>query len=789
MWAQQKEDRANKNELLPRQKKFIDSLFITAGGECTFDYEQMLSRNKAPYIKLKKQGDAEGEHRYLSIEKIDFSNNNLKGRLPENTIWQPGYEDRERFTFNKRQDIFFSYNSIESIPNQYFYVATLENYFGHVRLDHNKLKSVNWMSRRDMCGEGYQSLYMGSDALELQNNDITDISREQFATHGNDFFAIANQASLMRIDNNRFNMKNLIQFVDLVTEITKYYNFRRPGNPDFVFDYLPQKPIGGVATETTLNNGESHTLNYNGSHTDNIYTWQLNGKDVPLSNKTNYNFNVTDKTAGVWRCKITNPKLPDATLYTFDQAVWLSKTGNNPVTDITLSADKIRPGHPEGAIIGDFNATDPDGDEVYFRLIDGEADNGSFFMVDGRTLITTEEVFPYEFKTEYTIVVQAYDVYGATFNKTITLTKGEPTTQPMPKNILLSDNNIEENLVDVIGELNAVGVDGYTFSLPDNKDNSNFVIEGNNIKPAHKLDFEIKNLYQIRVVATKADNSLSKDFTIKVTNTNDNPSDIVLTSNTVVKDNIPGSVIGYLVAVDQDSADKNFTFETNSSDFVIEGNLLKSGKTFSETGTATLTIKVTDPHKATKEKNFTIRITDNGTVQENTAPTAIGLNNFIVKNDWTDGTQVSLLFLKDIDGDQGLFTLDSGDDSDYFKIDGDKLLVNNKLGDKTVYTISVTATDGEHSITAKINLYVPVIVNGIEQISDQQVKTAPNPVSGTLYLEYEGTGTLSFYNISGVLIKSVPLRDSVDCSDLNNGIYVVKAIIDNKTSVFKILKQ
>jgi hypothetical protein len=147
--------------------------------------------------------------------------------------------------------------------------------------------------------------------------------------------------------------------------------------------------------------------------------------------------------------------------------------------------------------------------------------------------------------------------------------------------------------------------------------------------------------------------------------------------------------------------------------------------------------------------------------------------------------------MKDIDGDQGEFSIEDGDDSEYFTVEGCKLLLNKELGDKTVYAITIIASDGDATYSEEFSFYIPVVVNGIDNINAKDiVRATPNPVSTNLYLEYEGDrGIVKFYNTSGALVKAEVISDVVDCTDLDTGLYVVKATVDNKTTTFKIIKQ
>ena len=86
----------------------------------------------------------------------------------------------------------------------------------------------------------------------------------------------------------------------------------------------------------------------------------------------------------------------------------------------------ISENQPVGTIVGEFNATDPDEDEISYFLVSGEGDGGnSFFTLDANGTLKTATTFDYESNASaYSIRVQAKDEFNATVegNFTVTLT-------------------------------------------------------------------------------------------------------------------------------------------------------------------------------------------------------------------------------------------------------------------------------------------------------------------------------------------------------------------------------
>ena len=95
-------------------------------------------------------------------------------------------------------------------------------------------------------------------------------------------------------------------------------------------------------------------------------------------------------------------------VYTFDLSDY---TPNQAPTDLNSPAVlTIAENQPVGTIVGEFNATDPDGDAVTYHLVSGEGDDhNSLFDLNASTgALTTMVVFDYENNaTSYSIRVQS----------------------------------------------------------------------------------------------------------------------------------------------------------------------------------------------------------------------------------------------------------------------------------------------------------------------------------------------------------------------------------------------
>ena len=85
------------------------------------------------------------------------------------------------------------------------------------------------------------------------------------------------------------------------------------------------------------------------------------------------------------------------------------------VGDLNISENQ-----PIGTIVGDFNATDPDGDQIFYSLVDGDTGSISFTIDTNGTLRTAME-FDHEMMTSISVVVRTTDEHNASIEQQFTV--------------------------------------------------------------------------------------------------------------------------------------------------------------------------------------------------------------------------------------------------------------------------------------------------------------------------------------------------------------------------------
>ncbi|HEY9626485.1 MAG TPA: FG-GAP-like repeat-containing protein [Coleofasciculaceae cyanobacterium] len=277
-----------------------------------------------------------------------------------------------------------------------------------------------------------------------------------------------------------------------------------------------------------------------------------------------------------------------------------------------------------------------------------------------------------------------------------------------PTALALSPNSVAENSASgtVVGNFSStdptVG-DTFTYSLVDGgnfPDNAAFTLTGNQLKTNAVFNFEADNSYSIKVRTTDQSGLFYEGVvTVSITNINEAPTAIALSSNTV-DENAVAAVIGTLTVTDPDVGDA-YSFTLSDSRFeVVSGQLkLKSGVSFNYEMETSLNLGVTatDVGGLSTSNSFTINVND---LVENTAPTDLSLSTATVNENVAAGTTVGTFSTTDAEGGTFSYALASGDgsgDNGLFAIEGDQLKINASpnFEAKSSYSIRVKTTDAE----------------------------------------------------------------------------------------------
>jgi len=109
----------------------------------------------------------------------------------------------------------------------------------------------------------------------------------------------------------------------------------------------------------------------------------------------------------------------------------------------------------------------------------------------------------------------------------------------------------------------------------------------------------------------------------------------------------------------------------------------------------------------------------------------------------------------------------------------DGFIMTGIAADTTSINIILIKTDGNGNISIGLN----------EIYHSDELKFYPNPSTGIIYTELVEKTTISFYNVTGALVKSVSVQpgEIIDLNELTNGIYFTKFNSENHNGSPKII--
>ena len=426
-------------------------------------------------------------------------------------------------------------------------------------------------------------------------------------------------------------------------------------------------------------------------------------------------------------------------------AVTLNAVADSP-SDISLSAASVAENATANTTVGTLSATDGDaGDTATFSLVSGTGSTDNVAFNISGTSLRTNASFNFETKSSYSIRVRVTDSTSLTYEEAFTISV--TNVNEAPTDISLTPSSIAENAGanGVVGTLSATDPDAgasFTYSLVSgagSTDNAAFNISGTSLRANSSLDFETKSSYSVRVRVSDGSLTYEEPFTVSVTNVNEAPSDIALSSTSIAENAGANATVGTLSGTDVD-AGSTFTFSlvagtggTDNGSFNISGTSLRatSSLDFEAKNSYSVRVQVSDG-SLTYAEVFTISVTD---VVENIAPTDIALSSTSIVENGGANDVVGTLSATDPDaGSTFTYSLVSGTgstDNAAFNISGTSLRANASFDyeTKSSYSVRIRVTDGELN-------YEEVFTITVTDVDD----TAPTAPADLLFSNVTGTG-------------------------------------------------
>ncbi len=323
--------------------------------------------------------------------------------------------------------------------------------------------------------------------------------------------------------------------------------------------------------------------------------------------------------------------------------------------------------------------------------------------------------------------------------------------QLAPTNLSLSNATTHEKapLNTVIGTFETEDLnspESFTYSLVSGtgaSGNSAFTIVEDELRLNSALNFEVKSTYLIRVRVTDAAGlTYEKNFTIAITNRNEPPTNITLSSNSINENAAALTTIGTFTTADPDAGPPHVyslvdgTGDTDNGAFSILGNKIRARSSFNfeEKSLYSVRIRTRDSGNLFLEKVFSIRVND-----VNESPTGISLSGNSLPENAAATARVGVFSTVDPDGgDSHSYSLVSGPgstDNGSFTIAGKELRAAKTFDFETKksYAVRVRSTDADG-----------LFVNEEFTITISNVNDAPTniSISNSLIQENKPAGSL-----------------------------------------------
>ena len=290
---------------------------------------------------------------------------------------------------------------------------------------------------------------------------------------------------------------------------------------------------------------------------------------------------------------------------------------NSAPTDITLSTTAFNENISSGTNIASLTATDSDnGDSHTFTLATGngtnDADN-NYFAIQGASLVTSG-TFDFETKSSYNVYINTNDGTD-NYAKAFTLSVND-VNDSAPTDLAISSSTFLENATSGTGvasitttDADTSAVNSFTYSLisgdgTNDADNSSFAISGSSLVTSGTFNYETKSSLKVYLQVSDGVASYAKALSLTVSDVNETPTDISLTSTSVVENIAIGTQVGVLSTTDPDSGN-TFTYSLVSSNDARDDD----NGSFTVSGTSLVTSSTID-YETKSSMNIYVNVND-----------------------------------------------------------------------------------------------------------------------------------------------------------------------------------
>ena len=470
----------------------------------------------------------------------------------------------------------------------------------------------------------------------------------------------------------------------------------------------------------------------------------------------------------------------------------LTDVAGNEAPIIAAQTFSVIENAANGEAVGTVVATDAEGDNLTFAIIDGNAigNTGNAFAISAGTgELEVAGTIDYETTPTYILTVQVSDgMTLASAAVTINVTNMNDNAPVIAAQIFsVAENAANGAAVGTVASTDADG-DALTFSITDGNTGNAFAINAGTgaITVAGTLNRQTTQTYTLTVRVSDGTTSAEAAVTINVTDAGGNEVPTIAAQTfSIAEDAASGAAVGTVTAMDADNDGLTFSITNgNASDaFAINassGAITVVGTLdYETTPTYTLTVQVSDG-TATANAAITINVTN---VNDN-APT-IAAQTFSVAENVANGTAVGTVAATDADGDNLTFSINAGNTGDTFAINGTTgaITIAGTVDYETTqtYTLTVQVSDGTNTAEAAVTINVTNINDNAPVVTAQNAaftvieNAGSGTAVGTVAATDEDEDNLTFSITSGNIGTAFAINE-------NTGAITVTGAVDYETT-------
>ncbi|MEZ9876830.1 tandem-95 repeat protein [Vibrio breoganii] len=423
---------------------------------------------------------------------------------------------------------------------------------------------------------------------------------------------------------------------------------------------------------------------------------------------------------------------------------------NDNAPEITVTAkDVTEESVSNTTVIATFVATDADGDELTYTLLNNDA---GYFVLDGTNVVLTDAgvaaINNDELDLESLDITVKTD--DGTYQSDSTDTADIMRVNDNAPEITVTAKDVTEESVTnttVIATFVASDADGdeLTYSLLNN-DNGYFVLDGTNVVLTDAGVAAINNdeldLESLDITIQADDGIYQSDSTDTsgITRINDNAPEITVTAKDVTEESVSNTtVIATFVASDADGDDLTYTLLNNDNGyFVLDGtNVVLTDAGVAAINNDELDLESLDITVQADDGTYQSDHTDTSNIARvnDNAPEITVTAKDVTEESVTNTTVIATFVASDADGDELTYTL-LNNDAGYFVLDGTNVVltdagvaaINNDQLDLESLDITVQADDGtyqsDHTDTSditRVNDNAPEITVTAKDVTEESV--------------------------------------------------------------------